>query len=156
MVNHYMVYAIRKVNAWRLNTKRENKIIESRNMKTYNKTSFQQGLNAINWESRLEPFSQDPCKMASAFQELFDAILCLHAPIRKRKRKSEHAPWLNADIRSLMMRRDKAKKDTRRNPALWPLYKKLRNEVTKAIRIAMQDHYSGLIEQNKNDPKKMW
>ena len=75
--------------------------------------------------------------MASVFQELFDAILNLHAPLRKRKGKSEYAPWLNADIRSLMMRRDKAKKDTRRNPALWPLYKKLRNEVTEAIRIAM-------------------
>ena len=55
-----------------------------------------------------------------------------------------------------MTRRDKAKKDARRNPELWPLYKKLRNEVTEAIRIAMQDHYSSLIEQNKNDPKKMW
>ena len=34
-------------------------------------------------------------------------------------------------------------------------YKKLRNEVTEAIRIAMQDHYSDLIEQNKNDPENM-
>ena len=155
MVDHYMVYAIRKVNAWRLNTKHENKIVESRNMKNYDKTAFQQDLDAIDWESLLEPFSQDPCKMASVFQELFDAVLSLHAPIRKRKRKGEFAPWLNGGIRSLMTRRDKAKKDARRNPELWPLYKKLRNEVTEAIRIAIQDHYSGLIEQNKNDPKKM-
>ena len=87
MVDHYMVYAIRKVNAWRLNTKHENKIVESRNMKNYDKTAFQQDLNAIDWESLLEPFSQNPCKMASVFQELFDAVLSLHAPIRKEKGK---------------------------------------------------------------------
>ena len=72
--------------------------------------------------------------MASVFQEFFDAILSLHAPIRKRKRKSEYVPWLNAGIRSLMLRRDKAKKDARQNPALRPLHKKLRNEVSEAIR----------------------
>ena len=88
--------------------------------------------------------------MASVFQEMFDAVLSLHAPIRKRKRKSEYAPWLNGGIRYLMLRKDKAKKDARRNPKLWPLYKKLKNEVTEAIRTALQDHCSGLIEQNKN------
>ena len=156
MVDHYMVYAIRKVNAWRLNTKSKNNTVESRNMKNYDKAAFQQDLDAIDWENILKPLSQDPNKMVSVFQELFDSVLSLHAPIRKRKRKTEYAPWLNAGLRSLMVRRDKAKKDARRNPELWPLYKKLRNEVTKAIRSTMEDHYSGLIEQNKNDPKEMW
>ena len=39
MVDHYMVYAIRKVNAWRLNTIHKNKIVESRNMKNYDKSA---------------------------------------------------------------------------------------------------------------------
>ena len=58
MVDHYMIYAIRKVNAWRLVTKRNNKIVESRNTKNHDKTAFQQFL---------KPFSQDPSKMASVF-----------------------------------------------------------------------------------------
>ena len=65
MVDHYIVYAIRKVNSWRLNSKRGNKIAESRKMKNYDNTAFQQELNASDWESLLEPFSQDPCKIAS-------------------------------------------------------------------------------------------
>ena len=79
MVDHYMVYVIGKVNAWRLNTVHENKIVESRNMKNYDKTAFQQDLNAIDWKGLLEPFSQDPSKMASVFHELFNAALSLHA-----------------------------------------------------------------------------
>ena len=42
-------------------------------------------LNAIDWESFLKPFSHDPSKIASVFQELFD--LSLHAPIQKQKEK---------------------------------------------------------------------
>ena len=36
------------------------------------------------------------------------------------------------------------------------LYKKLRNKVREAVRVAIQDHYSGLIEKSKNNPKQMW
>ncbi len=45
MVNHYLVYWIRKVIAWRMKTYNNNKIVESRNMKNYNKTAFQQYFN---------------------------------------------------------------------------------------------------------------
>ena len=48
MVDHCMVYAIRKANAWRSNTKHENKIVESGNLKNYNKTAFQQDINAFD------------------------------------------------------------------------------------------------------------
>ena len=40
MVDHYMVYGIRKVNAWRLKGKNKPKILETRSFTKYDKTSF--------------------------------------------------------------------------------------------------------------------
>ena len=56
-------------------------------MKNYNIIAFQQNLNAIDWESLVGSFSLGPSKMASVFQELFDAVLSLHPLIRKQKAK---------------------------------------------------------------------
>ena len=36
------------------------------------------------------------------------------------------------------------------------IYKQLRNKVTKEIKVAVQSHYHGLINENKDNPKKMW
>ena len=30
------------------------------------------------------------------------------------------------------------------------------NKVTKEIKVAIETHYRGLIEENKDNPKKMW
>ena len=77
------------------------------------KAAFEQDPNAIDRESLLEPFLRTPSNMVAVFQECFDGVLGLHAPIPKRKGKSECASWLNARIKALMMRRDEAKKDAR-------------------------------------------
>ena len=55
-----------------------------------------------------------------------------------------------------MTKRDKMKKAATKNPLLWPTYKRLRNQCTCAIRKAIQDHYHGLIEETKDDSKKLW
>ena len=55
-----------------------------------------------------------------------------------------------------MTRRDRTKKAATKNPHLWPNYKELHNQCTCAIQEAIQDHCDGLIEETKNDPKKMW
>ena len=70
--------------------------------------------------------------------------------------RSEFAPWLTSSVRELMTKRDKMNKAATKNPPLWPTYKRLRNQCTCAIRKAIQDHYHGLIEETKDDPKKMW
>ena len=45
MVDHYLIYGIRKINAWRMkNTIISPKIIESRNMRKYDKSLFQEDL----------------------------------------------------------------------------------------------------------------
>ena len=155
MVDHYMVYAIRKINAWRLKKKKP-KIIESRSLSRYNKELFRNDLRQIDWSTILDPLSENPNEMASAFQEIFELILDMHAPLKKRRVRGEFAPWLNQSIRNLMRERDLAKRAAEKSPEKWSLYKQLRNKVTKEIRVAIQSHYHGLINENKDNPKKMW
>ena len=155
MVDHYMVYAIRKINAWRLKKKKP-KIIESRSLSRYNKELFRNDLRQIDWSTILDPLSENPNEMASAFQEIFELILDMHAPLKKRRVRGEFAPWLNQSIRNLMRERDLAKRAAEKSPEKWSLYKQLRNKVTKEIRVAVQSHYHGLINENKDNPKKMW
>ena len=62
MVDHYLVYGIRKVGNQRLKNK-EPKIIESRN------------LNHPRGETILSPLTNDPNSMAATFREIFESIL---------------------------------------------------------------------------------
>ena len=98
MVDHYMIYAVRKINAWRLKRKSP-KTIESRALRNYCKENFQKDLQLNNWASILEPMSDSANEMASAFQEIFEHLLNLHAPLKKRKVKNEYAPWITSDIK---------------------------------------------------------
>ena len=61
-----------------------------------------------------------------------------------------------SSMRILMLKRYKMKKAASRNPQLWPNYERLRNQCTNAIRNATREHYHGLIEGNKDNPKRMW
>ena len=53
-----------------------------------------------------------------------------------------------------MAKRDKMKKLLQKSPSVWPAYKRLRNQCTYSIK-AIQDYHHGLVEETRNDPKKM-
>ena len=42
------------------------------------------------------------------------------------------------------------------SPEKWSVYKQLRNKVTKTIKAAIETHYRRVIDENKDNPKKMW
>ena len=94
--------------------------------------------------------------MAATFQDVFESVLNLHAPLRKKRVRSEYAPWLSASLKNLIKERDKVKLKAEGQREMWPKYKPLRNQVTKRIRTAIQDYCSGLIKEHENDPKRMW
>ena len=150
-----MVYGVRKINAWRLKKKKP-KIIETRSLSKYDKELFRNDLRQIDWPAILDPLSENPDAMASAFQEIFELVLDMHAPLQKRRVRGDFAPWLNQSIRNLMRERDMAKRAAEKSPEKWSVYKQLRNKVTKEIKVAVQSHYHGLINENKDNPKKMW
>ena len=156
MVDHYMINGIRKVNASRLNSSKKQRLAETRSLKRYNKALFQQDLQEIDWDCILTPLADEPSKMVTTFQEIFESLLNVHAPLKVKQLRNEFAPWLTSSVRDLMTKRDRMKKAATKNPHLWPNYKELRNQCTSAIRKAIQDYYHGLIEETKDDPKKIW
>ena len=107
MVDHYMIFGIRILNA-RKYRKKKARIFETRNLSKYDKKSFRNDLSMINWQTVLDPVSENPNAMASTFQGNFELVLDMHAPIRKRV--DECAPWFNQSIRDLMRKRDIAKR----------------------------------------------
>ena len=155
MVDHYMIYAIRKVNAWRIRSKKP-KILETRSLRNYDKMKFINDLKEVNWEVALSPFSESPNLMVDKFHEIFDGLLNTHASIRRKKVRNQPAPWITPEIKRLMEERDRAKKNSIKNPKLLNSYKSLRNKVTNSIRFFRRLHYQSLIKENKNNPKNMW
>ena len=80
MVDHYMIYAERKVNASRL--KRSSpKTIKFRSLRNYCKEDFIKDLQRVNGASTLEPMSDIPNEMASVFIDIFEKLLQVHAPL---------------------------------------------------------------------------
>ena len=59
-------------------------------------------------------------------------------------------------IRELILKSNAAKKVNEKSPARWNSYKILRNQVAKSIREAIRSYYQGLIEDDKNNPNRMW
>ena len=155
MVDHFLIFAVRKVNAWRQRTGHRN-VIEARNLRKYNKQRFLADLRQIDWISILDPLNNDPDKMASTFHEIFQSLLEIHAPLKKKMVRNYYVPWITSNIRKDIERRDKHKRLSSKNTSYWQDYKTLRNKVTNDIRLSVKQHYKDLISQNRNDPKKMW
>ena len=155
MVDHYMIYVIRKVNAWRIRSKKS-RILETRSLRNYDKAKLLHDLKEVNWEQVLSPFSESPNLMVDKFHNIFDELLNLHAPIRRKKIRNQLAPWITPQIKRLMEERDRAKKNSVKNPKLLKSYKSLQNKVTNTIRSSMRLHYQSLINENKDNPKNMW
>ena len=89
--------------------------------------------------------------MADTFQEIFESLLNVHAPIKKRV-SSEFAPWLTSDLMKIIEDRKIAAK----SPEMWSAYTRQRTRVTREVSHSIRDYYEGLIEKNKGDPKKVW
>ena len=82
MVDHYLVYGIRKVNAWRVKNKKP-KVLETRCMSNYDRALFRNDLQQIDWETILSSHADNPDNMATTFQEIFESVLDIHAPLKK-------------------------------------------------------------------------
>ena len=48
------------------------------------------------------------------------------------------------------------KKAATKSSSLWPAYKRLCNQCTNSIQKVSQDYHYSLVEETRNDPKKVW
>ena len=154
MVDHYLIFAVRKINAKRILDKQV-KLVETRSLRNYDKQLFLDELSAVDWDETLAPTNDDPDLMASIFNSVISSLLEVHAPLKRRKITSHHAPWITAEIKSLIKERDLSKKRSENDVSYWSDYKNLRNKVTSELRARIQEYYHDLIDETQNNPKAM-
>ena len=105
--------------------------------------TFQHDLQQIDWETILTPIAGNPFAMAGTLQEIFESLLNVHAPIKRRRVRSEFAPWLTPNLRKSIDARDRHKKIAVKSPEIWSVHTRQRNRVTKEIRYSVRDYYKG-------------
>ena len=54
-------------------------------MRKYNKAHFRSDIQHVEWEAILRPYCDNTTDMATIFQEIFESILDVHAPLRPKK-----------------------------------------------------------------------
>ena len=69
MVDHYLIFAVRKINGNRILDKQV-KMVETRSLRNYDKQLFLDELSAIDWNETLAPTNGDPDLMASIFNSV--------------------------------------------------------------------------------------
>ena len=112
-------------------------------------------LSTIDWDKTLASTNGNPDLKASVFNSVTSALLEAHAPLKRTKITSHHAPWITADLKNLMKKRDLAKKKPEKDASYWSKYKKLRNKVAYKLRNRVQEYYHNLVDEAQNNPKTM-
>ena len=92
------------------------------------------------------------------FKEHLIAIIDNHAPLKERIVRGRDCPWLDCDLRKAMRERDfllsKARKSGTEKD--WSAYKRKRNLVTKMQRQNIIKYNRELLNEQANNPKKLW
>ena len=150
--DHSLIYTIRRLVAPR----ERPRIIKSRSFKNFDKVLFLKDLNEVPWD--LIELSDDPNEMWSICKHLLMNVLNAHAPLTTKRVRNLEAPWLSSELRNLMFRRDSLKKRAIKNNSIvcWEAYRKIRNEVNRAIRDKKREYFITNIEESRNDIKKTW
>ena len=143
--DHSLVYTTLKLTSKRPPPK----IIRVRNFKNFNKTDFMTDVERIPFHV-LEVFD-DKDDALWGWEQLFKDVCNTHAPYKDVKARSMSHPWINTTIRLKMNRRFKLFKKaiSTNNTEIWAEYKKIRNEVTSAIRKAKSEHFKDQLADIK-------
>ena len=155
--DHSLIYAIRKLNT-RANIKAQgHNFLEFRNFKNFVAARFLDDLHDIPWEDiRYKRNIDDMWKLWKTY---FLGVLDKHAPKSvKRLRKKANIPWINADVKAKLFKRDflKRKAIKTNKEEDWLLFKSSRNAANIALRHSKKEYYTKKFSNNKQNPKKTW
>ncbi|MGL5507016.1 MAG: endonuclease/exonuclease/phosphatase family protein [Paraclostridium sp.] len=132
------------------------RIILSRAYKRFNQDLFINEVQSVQWS---EVCQENDVNIAlNTFMDIITKIVDKHAPIIKKSVKVKNAPWLDDDLRSLMLQRDMAKYMAQKSGSHFDkqFYCKLRNRATKLNYIKKREYYNQKIRCAAGDTKKTW
>ncbi|CAB4028024.1 Hypothetical predicted protein, partial [Paramuricea clavata] len=126
----------------------------SENFKNYNSHQFKEELS---YYTNLDPTSNDPNVLWNEFKNNFLTIAEKHAPVRQRRVKSEHKPWLTKEIKRLMHHRDYLKRQSVRltSSNYNEAYKRCKNKLNKLIKKTKEEYFKTKLF-NANNSKESW
>ena len=84
--------------------KADSKIIESRQFKNFDCDSLIEDIKETPFH--FASLMDDPNEMWDVWKSLLLEVINKHAPMRKRKVKSKSSPWITAELRRKMRKRD--------------------------------------------------
>lgn len=132
------------------------RILLQRSYKSFSEIAFIKDIKNVKWDDVLN--SKDVNMALQYFSSLLFPIIDRHAPLKKFSVRSTFSPWLDNDIKTLLMKRDDLKRTAVRSgdPSDWIKYRAVRNMVTKHNRQKKKNYYQNKINGIKNDSKKLW
>lgn len=149
--DHSLVYLCRK-----LSLPRETpKVVLTRQYKKYNVNAFNYDLNEIFNSYPIT--SNNPNELWTDFKTKFLSIADKHAPVKQRRVKSEHKPWITSEIKQQSYHRDYLKRQAIRLRSTYydAAYKKCKNKVTNLIRTTKENYFKDKLS-NSNNSKESW
>lgn len=125
-------------------------------MKKYSKETLVHELNAINWNDILT--CNDTNNAWLSFENIMLSVINKIAPIKQCRIKSRTQPWITSDIIESIQKRDKLLNQFHqsKDPTHYQHFCSIRNSVQRKVKLAKQNYIADQIEQNKDNPKKIW
>jgi exonuclease III len=125
--------------------KRKSFVIESRCLRRIDNDALVSDARRIDWDNVADLTTVE--QKVAVLSENIVALYNKHAPVRKIRVKNKIIPWFNDEIKSLMLRRDRARIRHKHSPSEenWLKFKGLRNACTKLCRNAKMSYYHDLF-----------
>lgn len=133
------------------------KTITMRNYSKFDQRKFLDSLkdkvNLNNWEDH-----EDVNELWYCLKDIITTTSDEHAPIRTRRVRNKHLPWVDAAVIKVMHQRDKQHKIMIKTGLAddKARYQKLRNKVTSLINNKKKAYYLDAINNCQSNPSKFW
>lgn len=152
--DHSMVYVYRKLAINGQSKGHTN--ITYRNFRSFNRDKFRSDVASQDWDHINN--SSNPNDMWNEWKESFLAIVNKHAPLRTTRVRARGSPWITSELKKQMHDRDilKLRAIRSKNPNDWVHFKRQRNKVNSATRLAKQIYYQNMLNEHKGDSRKTW
>ena len=156
--DHLPTIALRKYNKEGIKDPSIHKSFNYRDFKHFDVKAFIQSLNEAPWDTAFIFSEIDD--IYDAWFKIFTGIIDDCAPVKqKRIKKSVQPAWFTSELNKLIVERNNLLKKAKRSGTdtdAWNKYKKCKNSVTKAIRLAKKEYFQNQVKDNRNNPKKLW
>ncbi|CAK6982446.1 uncharacterized protein LOC122965685 [Scomber scombrus] len=126
-------------------------IIFQRSYEMFDEASYISDIRRAQWAEVHN--ESDPEDALSKFTGIFNNLTDKHAPLVRDPAENDDAPWMDEEIKSLMLNRDAAKRKVRK----WDrLYRNNCNkDIVKAVSTKKEEYFQKRLREADNDIKKI-